>query len=159
MLLIVASALLVMNVPFPTGYLEDLPWAQFWLTDATAGYYDDHEDIEGFSLSNSGWFVAKIACYYSTDDGVTWRESGHTGGIAMGGGDLLILKDVGVPEHALVKIHVIVVGGKDRTATGIYRCYYSPVPDYNHCYAACYTISGVTWNPVLSFIMLQSFYW
>lgn len=79
-----------------------------------------HAPLYGFYLENTGWFVAKIACYYCTDDGVTWQESDHTDGIAIWTAESTTLDDLGVPMYALVKIHVIVVGGKDRTGSEVF---------------------------------------
>jgi hypothetical protein len=104
-----------------------------------------YQQIYGFLLDNNGWFVAKLACYYSTDGGVTWTESGHTDGITLGMGDEADLIDLGVPDGAFVKIHAIVVGGKDRTADYVFQSNYSG--DY-YCYQE-YIIDGVTWNPDL----------
>jgi hypothetical protein len=96
-----------------------------------------------FGLRNSGWFVAKIACYYSTDGGVTWHESDHSDGIAINGFDVVALADLGVPADSLVKIHVIVVAGKDRTGSEVWPGYL-----YNTAY---YSIWGTTGNPTLAF--------
>lgn len=105
--------------------------------------------IYGFYLDNYGWFVAKIACYYSTDGGVTWHESDHTGGVAMFMAGSTPLGDLGVPMYALVKIHVIVVGGKDRTGSEVFQHYYTGCWEGQH-YGE-YSISGTTWNPTLEY--------
>lgn len=104
------------------------------------------EMIGGFSLTNNGWFIAQIACYYSTDDGVTWHESGHSDNITIGNWEAVYLGDLGVPDYAWVKIHVIVVAGKDRTHDQVYQY----VSWMGHCGKA-YDIKGTTWNPKLSF--------
>jgi hypothetical protein len=99
-----------------------------------------------FRLSNSGAFIAQIACYYSQDDGVTWHESGHTSDIAVTQTKDVYLGDLGVPDYAWVKIHAIVIGGKDRTHDQVYQ--------YVSWMASCgaeYDIKGTTWNPTLYF--------
>ena len=99
-----------------------------------------------FRLSNSGGFIAQIACYYSTDDGITWHESGHTSDIAVTQTKEVYLGDLGVPDYAWVKIHAIVIGGKDRTHDQVYQ--------YVSWMASCgaeYDIKGTTWNPTLYF--------
>ncbi|MGZ4925384.1 MAG: hypothetical protein ACXVI0_10025 [Halobacteriota archaeon] len=110
--------------------------------------------ISGFILANWGVFVAKLACYYSTDGGVTWHESDHTSGIAWAGSKLADLGDLGVPDGALVKIHAIVVAGKDRTGSAVFQYEYVPTHDgpwyFEHDFAK-YEISGVTWNPTLKY--------
>ncbi len=110
--------------------------------------------ISAFSLYNDGWFVARLACYYSTDNGVTWTESGHTGDITKCFGKSSgVLSNLGVPSGALVKIHAIVVGGKDRTGSEVWQYvgYYNEIQ-------ALYNITGTTWNPTLDYFEL-GFYW
>ena len=65
--------------------------------------------------------------YYSTDDGAAWKESGHTSGIWNGDYVYMPLDALGVPDRALVKIHAIVVGGKEQTGSPVFE-YYN---DYN----------------------------
>ncbi len=98
----------------------------------------------GLVVEMGGWFVAKIACYYSTDNGVTWKESGHSSGIAMGTSKVVRLSDLGVPKGALVKMHAIVVGGKDRTGSEVFK-----YDEYSWWYAD-YWIKGTTWDPTLT---------
>ena len=90
--------------------------------------------------------MAQIACYYSTDDGITWHESGHTSDIAVTQTKEVYLGDLGVPDYAWVKIHAIVIGGKDRIHDQVYQ--------YVSWMASCgaeYDIKGTTWNPTLYF--------
>jgi len=104
------------------------------------------EMIGGFSLTNNGWFIAQIACYYSEDDGVTWHESAHSSDITINHWKEVYLEDLGVPDGAWVKIHVIVIAGKDRTHDQVYQ--------YSYGMWGCgkaYFINGTTWNPKLSF--------
>ena len=108
--------------------------------------------LTGFELTNTGWFVARLACYYSTDGGVTWTETAHTSDITKGNSarfDWLI--DHGVPDGALVRIHAIVVGGKDRTGDVWEYCDHMGSSWGYHVTTelAAYEISGVTWNPTL----------
>ena len=110
---------------------------------AGAWYYP----VYGFVLENNGWFVAKIACYYSTDEGFTWKESANVGGISIWTSKSVFLGDLGVPYDALVRIHAIVEGGKDRTGSEVYRHFYTGCFEGQHWVE--YMISGTTWNPVL----------
>jgi len=134
---------LVMSGTFPTADVKDLQSAQFWVTE-TPPCSSNYLQVYGFILENNGWFVAKVACEYSTDGGVTWRESGHTGGIVMGEFYPVSLPPFAVPNGALVKIHVIVVGGvggaKAKTGSEVfqYNASNSP-PSY-----AYYSIMGTT---------------
>ncbi len=107
------------------------------------------QSIDEFSLWNEGWFAAQLACYYSTDDGITWHESSAEKSIFKGEKVHVELRTLGVPNDALVKIHAIVVGGKDRTGSEVYQYnYVSPNPGQLHT-TAQYKIQGVTWNPDL----------
>jgi len=128
------------NLHIAGTWEEDAPPAEVGLAYAP---------LYGYLLYNDGWFIAQIACYYSTDGGVTWTESDHTKDITKGNHKYAGLDYLGVPEGALVKIHVIVVGGKDRTGDRVYQCNY-----INNWYGYCYEwydIEGVTWNPQLYF--------
>jgi hypothetical protein len=149
---------LVMDGTFPAADVTDLESAQFWVIETPPGA--GYTRINGFVLGNYyGWFVTKIACYYSTDGGVTWNESSHTGGIAQGHSAAVYLRDLGVPDGALVRIHAIVVGGKDRTGSEAFQCsWYACGLEYSEQYAE-YNISGTTWNPVLSFDRIQDIVW
>lgn len=104
--------------------------------------------VSCFELYNEGGFVARLACYYSMDDGATWKESGHTDAAHIGVTASACLYTLGVPDGALVKIHAIVVGGKDRTGSTVFRYHYDNYtlhggPTYS------YSISGTTLNPTL----------
>jgi len=102
--------------------------------------------VSYFELHNNGLFIVKLACDYSTDDGVTWTESKHTSGIWQGSEVYMPLDVLGVPDRALVKIHVIVVGGKDQIGSTVFE-YYN---DYNRGgRTITYYISGTTLNPDL----------
>jgi len=77
-----------------------------------------------------------------------WLESEHVDGIAIGGSVWTDLGTLGVPTGALVKIHVEVVAGKDRTGSGLfqYECWESLYAEY--------TIQGTTWNPKQEYVRL-----
>ncbi len=105
--------------------------------------------ITAMWLTNNGIFVSKLACYYSTDDGATWTESRHTDGIhGLGGSGYSRLADLGVPNGAWVRIHVIVVGGKDRTGSEVFQAKHGYPGDW---WYADYWITGATWNPTLTY--------
>lgn len=108
----------------------------------------DYQAVGSFILHNhNGWFVAQLACYYSFDNGATWHETPSIAGIAMGHtGYAPDLDDLGVAPGQLVRIHAIVVGGKDRTGSEVFQ--------YSQAYTAwtaMYEITGATWNPTLTY--------
>jgi hypothetical protein len=109
-----------------------------------------HASIHAFSLWNiNGLFVCRLACYYSTDNEVTWHESGKSDGIAVENWRTSELSDLGVPEGAVVRIHAVVIGGADRTGGErfVYH-HYNPSDPNTHQYA-CYWMDGTTFNPKL----------
>jgi hypothetical protein len=138
-----ATGVLVTNGTFPAADVKDLESAQFWVANSLPGSRAI-DPIYGFELDNIGWFVAKIACDYSTDGGVTWHESGHSGGITRGNWDEVSLQSLGVPNVVLVKIHVIVVGGRDNTGAEIFN--YNYTAGLQKYYYEPYQISGTTLN-------------
>ena len=107
--------------------------------------------ISGFCLDNYGWFVAKVACYYSTDGGATWTESDASEGIIRRDTGWVELWDLGVPVNALVKIHVVVVAGNDRTGSEVFQSVSTPdhtiLPKY-----AWYRIDGTTLKNSLAYL-------
>ena len=105
------------------------------------------EDVFFFELHNDGWFLAKIACYYSTDQGASWHESGHTGAIVMADYGRVAVGELGVPNHTWVKMHAIVMGGKDRTSDWVFE--FDPYSYYNTYPTWTYHIEGTTFNPKL----------
>ncbi len=141
---------LVIKGNFPLDDVDDLKSAQFWVMETPPT--SSNALINGLYLGNwGGWFIAKLACYYSTDGGVTWTESSHTDGIKNGEWVKLFLSDLGVPYGALVRIHAIVVGGKDRTGSEIFEySWYACGKDMSWRYGSYY-IDGVTWKPVLTY--------
>ncbi len=104
--------------------------------------------INYLELHNNGWFAAKLACYYSTDHGVTWTESSHTGAIGMTSYAGMPLYAYGVPDGAWVKIHAIVVGGNDKTGSTVFE-YYRGNSNMPNLPIWTYYISGTTLNPKL----------
>jgi hypothetical protein len=109
--------------------------------------------ISSFRLENTGWFVAQLACYYSTDDGATWIETSAVKDIAKGESATMVeLSDVGVPPGALVRIHAVVVGGKDRTGDIAFE-YYPSTPQWGRI--AVYEITGKTWDPLLMYCGIE----
>ena len=148
---------LVLKGTFPLDDAEDLQSAQFWVMETPPG--ESYTAISGFTLHNLGGFVAKLACYYSTDGGVTWTESGHTGDITLNKVELVNLDDFGVAAGALVKIHAIVVWGNDKTGSQVFQTVYYPGgQNYVHTYAD-YTIRGTTLNASLEYDGLERVAW
>ncbi len=141
---------LVIKGNFPLDDVDDLQSAQFWVMETPPAAIN--AQINGLFLGNYyGWFVTKLACYYSTDGGVTWNESSSTDGIAKGEYAHVFLSDLGLPWYALVRIHAIVVGGKDRTGSEVFQyIWYGCGKDMSWRYAGYY-IDGVTWKPVLTY--------
>ena len=107
--------------------------------------------ISGFCLNNNGWFVAKVAYYYSTDGGATWTESDSSPGIIRRDDEWVELCDLGVPVNSLVKIHVVVVAGNDRTGSEVFQSVSTPdhtiLPTY-----AWYRIDGTTLKNFLEYM-------
>ena len=128
--------------------VQDLESALFWVAETGPGDY--HEWIHGIRLYQNGWFIAQLAVYYSTDGGVTWHESVLTSNLLRGESITMPLESLGVPEHALVKIHVIVKAGKDRTGTEVFETDYSYLTYWGFYYAE-YEITGTTGNPKLTY--------
>jgi hypothetical protein len=145
---------LIMYGTFPAADVKDLQSAQFWVTETPPG--SSYEQIYGMELANEGLFIAKLAFSYSTDGGVTWHESGHTSGITMGNyASVMPLSALGVPEGALVVIHVIVIGGKDQKGSQVF--YYSNGYLINgDRLVADYKITGTTLNSDLVYHGLYS---
>ena len=141
---------LVIKGTFPLDDLAVLLSSEFWVieTPPTSG----NALINGLYLGNYyGWFITKLACYYSTDGGVTWVESSSTDGITKGNWGRVFLSELGVPYDALVRIHAIVVGGKDRTGSEVFQySQFACGKDMSWRFGTYY-IDGVTWNPVLSY--------
>jgi hypothetical protein len=108
-----------------------------------------YQPIYSFFLDNLGGFIAEVACYYSTDGGVTWKESSHSDNFLLDQWGWVELESLGVPEFALVKIHVIVLAGKDRTGSEIFSTLYPPEGCTRH--VALYEIKGTTFNPKLNY--------
>lgn len=129
--------------------VQGLQTAQFWVTETGAGD-DYHEWIHGIRLYQDGWFIAQLAVYYSTDAGATWHESVLESNLLRGESITMPLESLGVPEHALVKIHVIVKAGKDRTGSEVFESDYSYFT-YWGFYCAEYGITGTTGNPKLTY--------
>ncbi len=107
----------------------------------TAGY----TQVSAMGLFQEGWFVAKLSFYYSTDNGATWTETVQSGGINRPDEVWWSLDQFGVPYGALVKIHVTVVAGKDKTASEVYQ-YTTSIER-----RAMYEITGTTLNNKLEF--------
>jgi len=108
---------------------------------------DELPKIGGMWLDNWGKFIAKIACYYSTDGGATWHESDHGGGMCSGCDDRPFLSELNVPDFSLVKIHVVVEAGSDRTGSQVFA-YFDGLYPPNWAY---YAISGTTLNNQLDY--------
>ena len=141
---------LVMYATFPAAEVKDLQTAQFWVTETPPGS-GGYTQISGLGIANGGWFVAKMSCYYSTDSGVTWKETIRSNGMAMGDDAWWELGSFGVPAGALVKIHVTVVGGiggaAGKTGTEVFQ--YIPWRSEVIDYYAMYTITGTTFKNTL----------
>ena len=136
----------------PSGSLRSMPGYQEALNQfggmpGTGSTW--YPPLYGFYIYNLGGFVVQLACYYSTDGGVTWHESEHIKGISLFEDVGATLGDLGVPENALVKIHIEVVGGKDRTGSEVFQHLYTNCWEGQHW--ASYTIQGTTWNPKLEY--------
>jgi hypothetical protein len=126
----------------PSGNLH---FAGTWEADVTPAevvadtYYGP---LRGFSFTNEGGFVARLSCYYSADR-VTWQEGVQIKGISLNEHVWYDFFDLGVPLDVWVKIHIEVVGGKDRTGSEVFvSSAFGPYEDY--------VITGTTLKPVLT---------
>lgn len=117
--------------------------------DAVSYYYPV---ASGFDLTNSGGFMAKLAVLWTTEwdnaEGpINWKETSATDSFGLNKSRRVNFEELGIPYGAYVRIHAIVVGGKDQSGDWYYYetgpCY---IPGY--CYPV-YTISRTTWNPIL----------
>ena len=129
--------------------VQDLTSAPFWVTETGPGD-DDHEWIYGIRLYQDGWFIAQLGVRYSIDNGVTWKEYVLESNLKRDERISMPLKSLGVPEHALVKIHVKVIAGKDRTGSEVFESDYSYFTYWGDRYAE-YGIAGTTGNPKLTY--------
>ncbi len=139
-------------VQFATGKATpsgNLHIAGTWDVAAPAdvvGYELAYPQIRGMWLDNWGGFRTKLACYYSTDGGATWHESSHRDEKCSGCDDRAFLDALNVPNYSLVKIHVVVVAGNDKTGSQVFE-YVDQYPDT----WAYYSIGGTTLNDQLSY--------
>ena len=107
--------------------------------------WSQYPSIRYIELFNLGGYVAQLASYWSTDGGATWHQSDLIKGISLFETEYYDLYSHGVPEGAWVKIHIVVVGGKDRTGSEIFT------NDPYNLYGAYYNCSGPTWNASLDY--------
>jgi hypothetical protein len=143
------SGVLHMNGILRPEDVQDLEAAQFWVTE-TGPADDYHEWIYGIRLYQDGWFIAQLGVRYSTDGGITWKEYVLESNLLRGERITMPLESLGVPEHALVKIHVKVIAGKDRTGSEIFESDYSYFTYWGYRIAE-YGIAGTTGNPTLTY--------
>jgi len=143
------SGVLQMHGKLRPEDLQDLESAQFWVTETGPGD-DYHEWIYGIRLYQDGWFIAQLGVRYSTDGGVTWKEYVLESNLLRGDRITMPLESLGVPENALVKIHVKVIAGKDRTGSEVFESDYSYFTIWDYRYAE-YGIAGTTGNPTLTY--------
>jgi hypothetical protein len=144
---------LVTYVKFPAADVKNLRSAQFWVTETPPGAGAGYTQISELGLFNDGWFVAKMACDYSTDGGVTWKRTSYSNGMTMGEDGWWLLDGFGVPAGALVKIHVDVVGGisgaSGKTGSEVFQ--YVPWNPSVIDYYAQYTITGTIFKNKLQY--------
>jgi len=122
-------------------------------TGAVGAVYCVYPCVNGFQLTNYGAFMAKLAVYWTTDFTYTeyptnWHETAATDSFGVNHGRHVNLDELGVPLGAWVRIHAIVVGGKDRTGDEIFTYAYGQCYLPGYCYPD-YTILHTTWNPIL----------
>jgi len=108
----------------------------------------------GFVLENMGGYVANIKIAYSTDNGATWKLTDKIGSISLFEQYWMNIDSVGdyIPEGALVKMKMIVVGGADVTTDEIYTHVSTSPPGY--CWPF-YDSHGPTWNASLDLFNIQ----
>ncbi len=111
------------------------------------------ETTYGVRIDNFGDFFARVMCLYSTDGGVTWHES-KLADVGPTGDTLKIsCSDLGVPDHALVKVYVQVVGGvggaKGKLGSEVFESDNSVYPQYYasyHIYGTQFKNTLVWWG-------------
>jgi len=122
---------------------------EFWVTETPPGAY--YEEIVGLRLFNWGWVIGELQAYYSKDGGATWQKSSSTDSIWRLENDYVDLGDLGIPEGALVKIHVIVKAASDKTGSEVFTFRRSlPLGFKNETYAA-YEVYGTAFKPKLQY--------
>jgi hypothetical protein len=107
--------------------------------------WSEYPLIDHLDLFNCGGYVAQLASYWSEDSGATWHMSEVIKGISLLEEEYYDLYSHGVPLGAWVKIHIVVVGGKDRTGSDIF------INSADTQYGAYYNSYGPTWNASLEF--------
>lgn len=134
--------------------LRDLWGAQFWVAETGVGDaepYWDNQEINSVRLEQDGWFIARLQFYYSVDGGQTWLWSKQTDNLLLYDTIEVWFADGWVPDNALIRVHVEVLAGKDRTDSRVFTAKYSLSPWGWDNYQPTYNISGTTGNPKLEY--------
>jgi hypothetical protein len=122
--------------------------------EVVAAVYSWGPAANGFSLTNDGWFMVKLAVDWTTDyyydQDTIWHTITATDSFGLNKSRRVNLDDLGVPYGAWVAIRAIVVGGKDRAGTEVFSYANGPCYIPGYCYPD-YTIRNVTWNPILEY--------
>jgi hypothetical protein len=101
--------------------------------------------IGKMSLKNSGGFVARVQFSYLDDNGEK-QLTGQSGDITLGFTKTFDPGEMGVPDGAMVYMHVFVVWGTDNEANRAF------VYEKGNVTVAQYNISGTTLSNSLSLI-------
>jgi len=115
----------------------------------TVGAWYYYEPAYGFNVNSLGGYVARLKVRYSLDDGATWiTTTKETGDVDLFQTVMITIDqfeddDHIIPDCALVKMKVVVIGGDDVwTDETFYRVHGNP-PGY--CWPD-YELHGPTWN-------------
>ena len=103
------------------------------------------QEIGKISLKNNGGFVVRLEFEHYNDATGKWIRTGGTGDITVGFSKTASPGEHGVPDGCMVRLHVNVIWGSDKTSTEmfIYKSGSNNV--------AGYAISGTTLNNHLEF--------
>ena len=103
------------------------------------------QKIGKMSLKNSGGFVARIQLSYLDDEGEK-KLTGQTGDITLGFSKTVDPGELGVPDGAMLYMHVFVVWGYDNEAKRAF------IYEKGNVNTASYIITGTTLNNDLGLV-------
>ena len=120
---------------------------------SVAAYYY-YDPAFGFELTNVGGYVCHIKIRWSEDGGGTWHTTEkQTDGVSLGETYRMHIDNLEddthiIPENALVKMKLVIVGGDDVWTDETYTRVHGYPPGYCFPY---YTSRGTTWNALFDY--------
>jgi hypothetical protein len=124
--------------------------------EGTVGAYYYYYPAYGFLFDNIGGYVAHIKVRYSLDGGATWQTTDkQSGAVSFGEEYTVDIKNLVddthvIPEGALVKMKLVVVGGDDIWSDETFSYGLEYPPDGGYCWPYWYG-HGPTWNAYLEY--------